>query len=84
MMNVLIIALVSFVVNIPLGWLRSNHKRFTIYWWLLVHASIPLVLSLRILLDTPTVYVTLFIPAAISGQLLGGLLWMLKRGKGIQ
>ncbi|MDR2119495.1 MAG: hypothetical protein LBP64_01290 [Tannerella sp.] len=43
----------------------------TLMWWVMIHASIPLIIPLRIWLDTPSVFIPLFIAAAISGQLIG-------------
>jgi hypothetical protein len=70
-MNILLVAVVSFIVNIPLGMWRSKYKRFSFMWFLLVHASIPLIVTLRICLDTPTAFIPVFIALAILGQVLG-------------
>lgn len=51
---------------------RSKYKKLTLAWWLLIHASIPLIVALRIWLDTPYAYVPLFIALAVLGQFVGG------------
>ena len=73
-MNIVWVAVAALAVNIPLGKWRSKYKKFTIIWWLLIHASIPLIVAMRIWLDTPSIYIPLFILSAISGQLIGSKL----------
>ena len=73
-MNVLIVSLAAFIVNLPLGGWRSKYRKLTLPWWLLIHASIPLIVALRIWLDTPLVFIPLFIAVAVLGQFLGGRL----------
>jgi hypothetical protein len=70
-MNILWVAITSFIVNIPLGIWRSKYKKFSFMWFLLIHASIPLIVSLRIYLDTPTAFIPLFIVLAVFGQMFG-------------
>jgi hypothetical protein len=43
----------------------------SLMWWLMIHASIPLIIPLRIWLDTPTFAIPLFIGLAVVGQLIG-------------
>jgi hypothetical protein len=40
-------------------------------WFLLIHASIPLIIPLRIWLDTPNIFIPLFIVLAVAGQFIG-------------
>lgn len=70
-MEELIVSATAFVVNLPLGAWRSRYKRLTLPWWLLIHASIPLIVALRIWLDTHHLFIPLFIALAVMGQLLG-------------
>lgn len=73
-MNIVWVAAAALVINIPLGKWRSKYKKFTIIWWLLIHASIPLIVAMRIWLDTPTAFIPVFILCAILGQLIGSKL----------
>jgi hypothetical protein len=50
---------------------RSKHKKFSFMWFLLVHASIPLIVTLRIWLNTPTAFIPAFIALAVFGQMFG-------------
>jgi hypothetical protein len=70
-MNILIISLTAFFINIPLGIWRRRYKKFSFMWFFLIHASIPLIITLRIWLDTPNIFIPLFIVLAVAGQLIG-------------
>ncbi|MDR1198421.1 MAG: hypothetical protein LBK94_05335 [Prevotellaceae bacterium] len=70
-MNTLIISLAALLINIPLGIWRRKYKKFSFMWFFLIHASIPLIIPLRIWLDTPKIFIPLFIGFAVLGQLIG-------------
>jgi hypothetical protein len=72
-MNILIVSAVALIVNIFLGRWRSRYRKFTFKWWLLIHASIPLIIPLRIWLDTPRIWIPFFIALAVAGQFIGKL-----------
>jgi hypothetical protein len=65
-------------INLPLGYLRRSFDRFTLGWFFYVHASIPIIIYLRLKASFTWHIVPLTIGAAIAGQLIGGGL----RGKG--
>jgi hypothetical protein len=70
-LNILIVSAVAFITNIFLGKQRAKCRKFTFKWWLLIHASIPLIIPLRIWLDTPIICIPLFIGLAVAGQFAG-------------
>jgi hypothetical protein len=70
-MSIFIISVMALVVNMFLGKARAKYRKFTIAWWLLIHASIPLIIPLRIWLDTPAICIPLFIGLAVLGQFIG-------------
>jgi len=70
-MDVLIVSLFSFIINIFLGKKRVKYRKFTFTWWLIIHASIPLIIPLRIWLQIPNAFIPLFIGLAIFGQYIG-------------
>lgn len=74
--EIIAVSVTAFVINIPLGRLRTRYKRLSLAWWLLIHASIPIVVALRILLSTPPLCIPLFIAIAVFGQLVG--VWSVK------
>ncbi|MDR2168545.1 MAG: hypothetical protein LBP59_00190 [Planctomycetaceae bacterium] len=70
-MVVIIISTISLVINIFLGRERKKYKKNTLMWWIMIHASIPLIIPLRIWLNAPLISIPLFILLAIAGQLIG-------------
>ncbi len=78
-MNILIISILSFVVNIYLGRCCTKYRKMSFKWVLMIHASIPLIIPLRIWLDTPRVASLLFIGLAVAGQLVGIKFWPVKQ-----
>ena len=72
MLQIAVISLVSFVVNLPLGVWRERTRKFSWQWFLAIHASIPLIIVLRVVLELPLVAIPLNIAAAVLGQYLGG------------
>jgi uncharacterized membrane protein YhaH (DUF805 family) len=69
--NILVVSAISLVTNIFLGIRRAKCRKFTFKWWLLIHASIPLIVPLRIWLDTPAIFIPVFIGLAVAGQFAG-------------
>jgi hypothetical protein len=70
-MNILILSVAALLINIPLGIWRRKYKKFSFMWFFLIHASLPLIIPLRLWLQTPHIYVPLFIALAVLGQLIG-------------
>lgn len=46
-MDIAILIIITFVLNIPAGYYRENFKRMSIPWLLILHAPIPLIILLR-------------------------------------
>ena len=65
------VSLLCLVVNIPLGRLRERSRKFSWQWILWVHASIPLIIALRIGLQLHPVAIPINIAAAVLGQVIG-------------
>lgn len=70
-MNIAIVSVISLTTNIFLGKFRAKYKKMSFMWWLMIHASIPLIIPLRIWLDTPKIVIPLFILLAVAGQFIG-------------
>lgn len=70
-MNILIVSVVSLIANIFLGRYRVRYRKMSFMWLLMIHASIPLIIPLRIWLETPRVASFLFIGLAAAGQVIG-------------
>jgi hypothetical protein len=70
-LNILTVAAIAFATNVFLGKWRVKYRKFTFKWWLLIHASIPLIIPLRIWLNIPKIFIPVFIGLAIAGQFAG-------------
>ncbi|MGL5682316.1 MAG: hypothetical protein ACRDDZ_04570 [Marinifilaceae bacterium] len=70
-MHIFLLSLFSLSFNILLGRFRKRYDKFTVRWWLLIHASIPLIIPARMWLDIPHSYAPLFILLAVTGQYIG-------------
>lgn len=68
----LTLAFCALLVNIPLGYIRGNRPKFSLQWYLWIHASIPLIIYLRAILEIPGAFIPTTIFIAIIGQILGG------------
>jgi len=77
------VAVAVLLVNIPFGFCRAGVKRFTLPWFLAVHAPVAVVIGLRVLsgLGWQLSTVPALAGAFLAGQFLGGRLrsWWEKR-----
>jgi len=64
----------TFMLNVPFGFLRSKTNKFSIWWFLCIHATIPIIFLGRFFAHLGVVYVPFFIIAAVLGQVAGGRL----------
>lgn len=67
----ILISLFAFTINIPLGYFRAGVKKFSFAWFVWVHASIPLIIALRIWLETQNWIIPVNIALAVAGQFTG-------------
>jgi hypothetical protein len=70
-LKILLVSIVCLLVNIPLGMLRERSRKFSIQWIFWIHASIPLIIFLRISLGLPGIAIPINIAAAVLGQAIG-------------
>lgn len=73
MSPILFITMLTFVVHIPFGYLRSRSAKYSLKWFIYIHIPIPFIILVRIITDADYKFIPIFIIAAILGQLLGGL-----------
>ncbi len=64
----------TFMLNMPFGYLRGKTKRFSLKWFLYIHLPIPFVLLARILSNIDMTYIPLLVLASVIGQVWGGRL----------
>ena len=69
---------VALLVNIQMGYIRENCPKFSFRWFFWIHASIPLVVFMRVTLGTSKLFIPACIFLAIAGQIIGGR-WRRKR-----
>ena len=76
------VALVVLVLNLPFGYWRAGVRRFTLPWFLAVHAPVPLVVGVRLLtgLGWHLATVSVVALAFLAGQVLGGCVRSWGRG----
>jgi F0F1-type ATP synthase membrane subunit a len=74
MSNLAIVAVAVLLVNLPFGFWRAGVKRFTLQWFLSIHAPVPVVVGLRALsgLGWQLSTVPALAGAFFAGQFLGG------------
>ncbi|MBI4284045.1 MAG: hypothetical protein HY663_06210 [Chloroflexi bacterium] len=75
-MNLWVISVLVFLLNLPFGYWRSNAKRFSIPWFLSIHAPVPFVVAFRFLagLGWQPITFAVFMGAFSIGQFSGGRL----------
>src|SRR3989338_10396773 len=71
MVSYLILSLTAFWANIPMGYIRANCPQFSFRWLFWVHASIPLIIFMRVTLGTSKWFIPVCIFGAIAGQIIG-------------
>jgi len=77
------VAIAVLVLNMPFGYWRAGVNRFSVPWFLAVHAPIPAVIALRLMTGLGWRFITfpVLIGAFFAGQLLGGICNLKRRKK---
>lgn len=57
--------------NLPLGYFRENCRKFSFRWFVLIHASIPFIITLRLALGFDWTVIPLTFACAVAGQIAG-------------
>lgn len=74
MIHIWFIFSLALLLNIVLGCYRYRYKKFTFMWFFLIHASLFVVLPLRLYLEVPSHYSPWVIATAVLGQFVGARL----------
>ncbi|KAJ7519008.1 hypothetical protein O6H91_20G018900 [Diphasiastrum complanatum] len=69
--KVLAIGLLGMAVNVPLGVWREHTEKFSLAWFVVVHASVPFIGMLRKAVHMPKYAMAFTIASAILGQVIG-------------
>jgi hypothetical protein len=64
----------TFMLNVPLGYMRAKARRLSLKWFVYIHAAIPVIYFARTSSHLSITYIPLFVVAALMGQLWGGKL----------
>lgn len=82
-MNILSVASLVFVLNLPFGYWRANVRKFSRPWFLSVHAPVPLVIALRVFSGLGWQWITfpIMIGAFFFGQIAGSGLHSLRSSR---
>jgi hypothetical protein len=72
-LKIVLVSLACLLVNVPMGRMRERCRKFSLAWIFWIHASIPLIIALRIWLKLHPVAIPINIAAAVLGQYVGGL-----------
>lgn len=75
-MNLLSVAIIVFILNVPFGYWRANTRKFSRQWFLSVHIPVPIIIALRIFAGLGWRFITFLILIGVFflGQFLGGML----------
>jgi len=73
------IVFVTFLLNLPFGWLREGVKKFSAKWFAYVHAPIPLIVVMRIFAGISIKFAPILIAVAVAGQSVGARFRRYKR-----
>jgi hypothetical protein len=71
--KIALVSVLCLLLNIPLGMMRERSRKFSLQWILWIHASIPLIIVLRIWLKLHWAAIPINIAAAVLGQFIGGV-----------
>jgi hypothetical protein len=71
-LKIAIVSVLCLLINIPMGRMRERCRKFSWQWFVWIHASIPLIIALRIGLRLHPIAIPINIAAAVLGQMIGG------------
>ena len=65
--------LLAVLMNLPFGYWRAGSRKFSLVWFVAIHAPVILTIGLRVVLGVPFRLATLplFVLAFVGGQFLG-------------
>jgi hypothetical protein len=80
-MNILLLTIFAFIINIPFGYWRANVRKYSLQFFLAIHFPVALIILFRILTGTGFEIETLFftVPAFFLGQFTGSKVYSLRK-----
>lgn len=70
----ILLCIAAVVINLPLGYLRVGHRKYSWQWFVLIHIAVPLIIILRVVSHQGWRVAPLLIVCSVAGQLLGGVI----------
>ncbi len=70
-----VILVIAFLINIPLGYIRTPCEKFSFRWFLYIHLSIPLLIWMRVHFGVGFTIIPFEIVLAVLGQFAGGYIY---------
>lgn len=72
MIDYLLLAMLTFVLGVPFGYLRGGVKKLSFWWFVYIHLPIPVIILFRKYLGIPIYYsVLVTLPIYFSAHFLG-------------
>ncbi|MBI4299584.1 MAG: hypothetical protein HY677_00480 [Chloroflexi bacterium] len=81
--HLILLLVVAFAVNVPLGQWRSRQRKLSPRWLLGIHAGIPLIVLMRLIWDLSPYVIPAEVAAIVGGQILGARWRQLRRTTGV-
>jgi len=81
-LSVIGLILLAIAINVPLGYLRQNCRKFSLAWYFYVHISIPVIIYLRTKGGYSWRFIPLTLLGAFAGQFIGGFINRQRKGNG--
>jgi hypothetical protein len=80
-MNIILLTLFVFIINIPFGYWRSNVRKYSLQFLLAIHIPVGLIILFRLMSGTGFEIETLFftVPAFFLGQFAGSKIYLLRK-----
>ncbi|MGC2063603.1 MAG: hypothetical protein WA610_11550 [Thermodesulfovibrionales bacterium] len=69
---VIVLCSLTTMINLLFGFLRNRTRKYSINWFLCIHAAIPIIFLARTSSHLGLGFIPLFVLAALTGQILGG------------
>jgi len=83
-MNLILVAIFVFLLNLPFGYWRANVKKYSFQWVLAIHITVQFIIAARILSDIGFELYTypILIGAFFLGQFVGRFLYTRRKNLG--
>jgi len=83
-MNLILVAIFVFLLNLPFGYWRANVKKYSFQWVLAIHIPVPFIIAARIFSDIGFELYTylILVGAFFLGQFIGRLFYIRRKKTG--